>query len=369
MCPMSKSKIPSTLLIYLCSDFISISFSLTVFSLNYVFSLRSVDPPQLMEASKSLNMDLAKNFKNNCVAHSFNGYVGLGANLNALFMLIAKYKGLEHKHFILDVTDSTGYFCGKGLSEYFSNTIHEYKKSKAEDKNSIIHINNCTDLSLTDYGSSGHEYPEDLMFPLMVSAAQQFWKFSPEMQKIADTMIATINLFPKPVLAVHVRGGDKIIEEQEKRKNWYHDASSIIKTASDLVGDLHVIKTCVVFGDDLEAANGVSSIVAKASGCHVVHIGGQHGGHNQGAFNSAAHNMTLGEESRCSDIHSRVGRLLAEMHTMASADFFLGSFSSNLPRLIHLLRAGAYGKNVLTSGDVLGKFSWSHNHHKTQNNR
>ena len=147
-----------------------------------------------------------------------------------------------------------------------------------------------------------------------------------------------------------VATGDKIRDEGRKL-DWYED-ENWIRTIEDLIAehDMAPLGSCLVFGDDLSAMQKATASLVKSVGCFPIHIGGKVGGHWQEKFNDV---------STSSPCEATI-ELILELHAMATADLFVGSYSSNIPNLVHLMREHLFGGSPSTGKDVLGEIGWHH---------
>ena len=99
--------------------------------------------------------------------------------------------------------------------------------------------------------------------------------------------------------------------------------------------------TCLMYGDDLPALSDAAVALHERLTCTTMLMGGTLQGHHQMDFNS------LDRTAACDSTRS----LILAVEALAQTDVFVGSYVSNLPRLVHLLRI-LHGKAEATSRDV-----------------
>ena len=117
------------------------------------------------------------------------------------------------------------------------------------------------------------------------------------------------------------------------------------------------IGTCLVYGDDLVATQEAAAGLVTNFSCHPIQIGGRPGGHVQAQFNNPNSNeLGWGRDLGC----EATTNLILEMVAMATADLFVGSYSSNIPSLVHLMRVHLFGKHPQSARDVLNEIGWHH---------
>lgn len=301
-------------------------------------------------SSRAGSANVCKPNPGQCTIYQFAGS-GFGSNMNGLLLAIACYGSGD---IVVDMKLSS-YTCGaRGLDTFFTSNINS--------KHSTLSSKKCQKVANNNAHQAYKSEDTEIMFMTLGAAVRRVWLFTPEMQRLANKMTDFTNMFhsneadrksrQSSTLAVHVRGGDKVKEGFGHNANGYlNSTADIIKTATSMIPDSDVIKTCIVFGDDLLAGSHVLMALAKHFKCAGVQVGGTFAGHEQHTFNAAS------KESKCHDTK----KMIAEIHAMSTADYFLGSYASNVPRLVHVLRSFVYGKDASTSGDIFGRLDWTHN--------
>ena len=224
-------------------------------------------------------------------------------------------------------------------------------------------LNVCTALNHT----SGHERLKDLTVahvrPLLGKALRDIWTLSPRMQELAEAQAAFINTLRRPILALHVRAGDKRYEDllwADLNPEWYNSGEWLLSLTEHLeMFQLPAPATCLIFGDGLQANAAVAAMASQNLSCSVLQLGGRDGGHQQHEFQAeaAASQIPDGQDLGC----VRTEDFILNLVTMARADLFVGSYNSNVGRLVHLLRTYVYPKPAEATKDVLYQ-KWHHDH-------
>ena len=170
-------------------------------------------------------------------------------------------------------------------------------------------------------------------FPMLGEAAKQLWQLSSSMQRLADIQTAYLASLPKPLVAIHIRGGDKAHEDREAGRNpeWYKEADWV-RTLQELLrkNGLQMQEgggTCLMYGDDLHAMHLAAVPLLSKVDCATIMFGGSLGGHHQAAMDA---NMT-----RAAACRSTRDIVLA-LHALSSADVFIGNYNSNVARFCPL---------------------------------
>jgi hypothetical protein len=155
----------------------------------------------------------------------------------------------------------------------------------------------------------------------------------------------------------YTTAGDKNLEKLSGRHiDWFeheHWLTIIQQLAFD--NNMAPIGTCLVYGDDLSAIEKATAGIVNITGCYPIQIGGVVGGHWQEKYNQADVSVP-GRDLHCEETSD----LILELHALATADLFVGRYSSNIPVLVHLMRVHLFDKNSETSRDVLNEIDWHH---------
>lgn len=154
-------------------------------------------------------------------------------------------------------------------------------------------------------------------------AIQRLWQPSAELQAVIDYEVSNLALYPPPLVALQVRGGDKLGGPYPLEAG----IAALAANASNLNG------TCVVLGDDDALGRNASALARAALGCVVVNRIHPGHAHVQSAFAGEA------PEARC----QRTKQLLVDVEIMARAHALAGLVASNTVRLGALLRACRQG--------------------------
>jgi hypothetical protein len=152
----------------------------------------------------------------------------------------------------------------------------------------------------------------------------RLWQPSAELQAVIDYEMSNLTLYPPPLVALQVRGSDKLGAPYQFEAG----IAWLAANASNLNG------TCVVLGDDDALGRNASALARAALGCVVVNRIRHPGrAHVQSAFDGEA------PEPRC----QRTKQLLVDVEIMARAHALAGLAASNSVRVGVLLRACRQG--------------------------
>lgn len=149
------------------------------------------------------------------------------------------------------------------------------------------------------------------------------WVLSPRARDRYEAIKNTIGLRDNYV-AVHIRRGDKLLREAKKVR--IADYFSYV--------DLYEYDQIFVATDDYEAYNEVKSIYPNID--VVTNASKSSKGHTQAIFNSQS------EDSISEDLYD----LIAEVEILRCSKYFIGSFTSNIGRYVHILRSGINSSSV-----------------------
>lgn len=174
----------------------------------------------------------------------------------------------------------------------------------------------------------------------------------------------------KPLLGINIRGGDKAFEDKiwgERSAPWVHKPEWIANVRDVLqVNGWQPGGTCLIYSDDLGAMYEASKRLRAELNCMTIQMGGWDGGFYRAAW--TANGMAGKNTSGVVDAHcSATTDLVLQVEALSAADVFVGSFNSNLGRLIDLLRFHKFGKPRKSSRDVLN-ISWHHDYRAKPSN-
>ena len=281
---------------------------------------------------------------------------GFGSNFYGIAMAVAAY-GLKNSTIYLDESEWSYKCQGKASwNVFFAGTQPHY----LPDPESPIE-KDCISISYHSAYEQFRNLTVDHVRPLIGKALQKVWTLSERLQKLADKQAAFMETLRRPVLAMHVRSGDKESEDiaQGRNPGWFKtsDWLSSLKEHLELF-ELPAPATCLIYGDALEANAAVAATAARNLSCAVLQFGGRNGGHQQNLFGDDAVDPEHLGEYYCSSTEDVILHVIG----MARADLFVGSYNSNLPRIVHLLRKYVYRKPPSSTKDILYR-EWHHDHH------
>jgi hypothetical protein len=154
--------------------------------------------------------------------------------------------------------------------------------------------------------------------------AGRIWRLKAPTRARIDDLLAESGLEPgMSYVGVHVRRGDKDKEVAFVALTEYIRAVDAVAPASDT--------PVFVASDDSSVA---SALAILAPGRAIFTLSPAASPAIRGGHDQLAHNRGALKHNR-----ARVEALLAEIHALVHADLFVGSFSSNLGRLVHVLRS------------------------------
>ena len=195
--------------------------------------------------------------------------------------------------------------------------------------------------------------------PLMLGALRRLWKLSDSVQRSADLQAAYLASLPKPLIGIHIRAGDKGPEDDRAKRSpswfqeqeWVHSLQELLDSNGLSSQGAGKGGTCLMFGDDLKALSEAGAALRTSLECTTMLMGGTLQGHHQHDFNK------LSRTAACDSTKE----LILSLEAMSEADVFIGSYVSNIGRLVHLLRI-LHGKAESTSRDVSKvPIGWHHN--------
>lgn len=289
------------------------------------------DEPRPNERTKPSHQHLA------CVYQALGRGAGFGSNINQLVLTMALYPNT--KVFVTDVDFQ--YTCGGGWEDVFS-SVPLLPSQNPE---------NCTHVDLEyliDYYAENREmglkefWASERALEQSGAALRDLWRFAPSFGSHTRALRNYVETLPKPILAFHVRGGDKKVHTQwDNMSNWSASAfAEAMLSIPSAVGG-----TCLVIGDESVRSFEVGNEVSQKLNCTTVVIGGVHRGHDQRHFGSAS------PDERCRGTED----IVAAIESMAAADFFVGNYLSNVDRLVHILRLAVFERAAYSARDVSGR--------------
>lgn len=300
---------------------------------------------------------------NQCFIYTFSES-GFGSNLAGLLMAVAAWGDPLHNNTIYVNEKEWGYKCAQSGSwnTFFQGQMPRQLPGgvitpELETSCVIIDYNASFDafVSLAEHHHTSFTVRD--AFQLLGKAARQLWKLSDRMTSMADRQWKHYDMLSKPIAGVHIRAGDKSIEDHE-HSNWHnrHEwAANFKRVASQHSGD--VVRTCLLFGDQWPAMwNATRVMHAQGISTNLHMIGGDQESHIQDRFNEET------EQRRCDTTTA----MLMEADALARSDVFIGSMNSNLPRLVFLLRTHVYRKHMNTTGDASGVYAWHYDYRQTE---
>ena len=228
----------------------------------------------------------------------------------------------------------------------------------------------CVKVQYEGSEFSGHdilkgEDPQKV-FNLLRQSVQRLWRLSGRMRRKVDAQGAYLQSLPKPLIGIIIRAGDKALEDQlhgNRLADWYHERLWVENLKNLLLHNKFGLGgTCIIFSDDLTALyEGTKALKAQLN-CMTIQMGGWEGGFRRTAWddNTIFHS---GNKKDAVDNYCRATiDLILELEALGTADVFTGSYNSNLPRLIHLLRFHVFGKAKQSAQDVLNDIEWHHDY-------
>ena len=156
----------------------------------------------------------------------------------------------------------------------------------------------------------------------LCDAIRTMWVLAPDVRaKAAEELETLLELYPRPLVVLQVRGGDKVGHEVDP---YTLDAgiAALARNASNRNG------TCIVLGDDSALGEQAANLSRAHLGCDVVNRIPPRHRHVQREFYSETPRM------RC----LRTRQLLVDIELMAHADAFAGLVASNVVRIATLIR-------------------------------
>ncbi len=293
-----------------------------------------------------------------CYVYHTSPY-GFGSNFFGLLMAVAVY-GVNNNTTIYIEEDAWAYKCrGKpSWTEFFVGRQPQALPGPwAGPGESGLAEQGCTteiDLYYENAQKRLKHLDSDHVRPLLGKTLREIWMLSDRMQKLANAQTSFTRTLRRPVLAVHVRSGDKHGEDLLAKQNpgWYNNSDWLSSLMSHM--ELHELKapgTCLILGDGLQANSAVAAVASKNLSCAVLQMGGRNGGHQQEVF---AKEVSEAQRGQGQDLGCmRTEEFILNLVAMSRADMFVGSFNSNVGRLVHLLRTSVYLKPVFSTKDIM----------------
>lgn len=189
-----------------------------------------------------------------------------------------------------------------------------------------------------------HPYPDDICDKVCETLIP-FWKPTDNIQNLIDHELFELSLHPKPIIAIHLRGGDKVRLESRQYKltpaitqlrNTLKFSGSASTNASSDYDSMNTFGTCVILGDDSTLASRAIGILKDILPCYIVNRVRPNYSHDQDTFN----NMT--NDFRCHETKN----LLIDVEILSNADAAIGLADSNVVRLAANLRRCQKNNNL-----------------------
>jgi hypothetical protein len=166
---------------------------------------------------------------------------------------------------------------------------------------------------------------------LLRKAAKSLFQFSGDINAAIEKYRATVTL-DKPYHAIHVRRGDKLYEFKAKDKveSGYPLQSHFDVLKAKLGEPSEKITVFIATDDQTAVKEELTAELQEKFDCHFVTAGVAQKGHHQPEFNKrgAAERLEM------------VAQFLAELQTMANAEYVVGAMSSNVMVLLGLFFEG-----------------------------
>ena len=260
---------------------------------------------------------------------------GLASNINLLSLVVYPYKT-----FYID-GEKFPYKCwpeGGNWDRLFHGNVREKPETGAE--NCTVHI--LPNEPMYEMHRLYNEKKFDghnSAFQEKGKALLKVWPLSERATRYSNAHVRFVRSLPRPLTAVHVRHGDKAIEDHWRGQNQVYGPVDFARAALSYEGARN--GTCIVYGDDFAANHATAQQLLRLLKCYPIVIGGS-AGHVQSMFNS----KDLKERCSLADC------MVAELHGMAASDYFIGSMNSNIPRLVSLMRSQIHQHDQATARDV-----------------
>ncbi|CAL8469576.1 g9117 [Coccomyxa elongata] len=174
-------------------------------------------------------------------------------------------------------------------------------------------------------------------------AVNKLWRFKPAVQKVVNATLRELKGLNNPTVAFHIRGGDLSADlQQNKRKPV--SPQQYVDRALEAFGKKAKGGTCVILGDDHKLMGETAKIAKAKLGCAIYRRPPYYrkAGHIQSEFNKEP------LAKRC----AHTVQFLQDVELMTHADYFVGTFHSNLPKIIQTLRFSLLHKDKRTFADA-----------------
>lgn len=177
-----------------------------------------------------------------------------------------------------------------------------------------------------------NDYNEQYWLPencnQLCSSLEKVWNLSNEMRHIVDYELERLKLYPKPIIAFQLRGGDKIRYGETVP---YDFEDGVMRIAED---SYFHNGTCIIIGDDSNLSDQIRPLLQNELFCTVIDRIEPYRAHIQDSFNKEAVNQ------RC----LRTKQVLVDIEILASSDISMGLIGSNVYRIAGLLQKCRTGK-------------------------
>ncbi|CAK0784368.1 hypothetical protein CVIRNUC_007572 [Coccomyxa viridis] len=182
---------------------------------------------------------------------------------------------------------------------------------------------------------------------LDIVAVNKLWKLQPWVQQQVNTALKGFRALKGPTVAFHMRGGDLLADlsnnDAVQNKERATPLSMMERAREAFDGNIKG-GTCLILGDDPGLMTEAARAARKALGCTIYR--------RSPSFRKAGYVQREFIQAPLKDRCQNTVQLLVDIHLMMHADYFVGSFDSQLPRLIETLRFALLRKNKRTFADA-----------------
>ena len=187
------------------------------------------------------------------------------------------------------------------------------------------------------------------------------------MKRKADAQAAFLKSLRKPLIGVVIRAGDKALEDQmwgNRPAKWYQEREWVANLKTLLQQNKWPLSggTCILYSDDLVALHDATKTLKAEMNCMVIQMGGWEGGFHRETWMGNAMSRDSDRHVVAEEYCNAAIDLIMQLEALCVADVFIGSYNSNLPRLVHLLRVHVFGKAIESAQDVLKDIEWHHDY-------
>jgi len=255
--------------------------------------------------------------------------------LNA--MIYARHNG---KRFVLNTEDWNHKF-SYGFVDYFESFAEKTELKPGECSNNTVFEQQNAEWMKKINQLSGISEPINFEDLKLVGSIEQVkrafalavWQIKPQIRQKIEKEIAKLDL-GQEYNVLQIRRGDKSIEAKPVEVAQYVSRLAKLQTNSD--------KAVFVMTDDCRTVDEVKKMLSSTSVKSL--CVSEEAGHDQATFNSLPPQKKL----------DATIKLLTEIEIARNSNYFIGTFSSNIPRLIYLLHKNR--KNMI--GIESGQKNW-----------